>query len=151
LEDINGSRKTFKIKGNTPLYIAILCLIILCGCAKKDVLKSVPDEAELRERIVRYWNHKVNEEFDKSYTYEDPIYRKKISMTKYIQTINTSIVKWMGADIEKIRLEDDVAYVDIKLKIRVMANPSQYKDVYVPEKEKWIWVDGVWYNSPQRN
>ena len=151
MQVVNASRKTLMLKGNTSLCIAIICLIILMGCAKKEVLESIPDEEALKSRVVKYWDHKVKEEFDKSYEYEDPIFRKKVSMIKYIQSINTSVVKWVGADIENISREDDVANVDMKLKIRVMANPLRYveKDVYL--KEKWISVDGVWYHSPQRN
>ena len=149
LQSINASRKTLMLKGNTSLCIAIICLIILLGCAKKEVLENVPDEEALSNRIVKYWDHKVKEEFDKSYDYEDPLFRKKVSMIKYIQSINTSVIKWVGADIENLRREDDVAYVDMKLKIRVMADPLHYaeKDVYL--KEKWISVDGVWYHTSQ--
>ena len=100
---------------------------------------------------MKYWDHKIKEEFDKSYNYEDPLFRKNVSMIKYIQSINTNLIKWVGADIENLRRENDIAYVDMKLKIRVMANPLQYvdKDVYL--KEKWISVDGVWYHTSQRN
>ena len=151
MERVNASRKTLKKKANTPLYIAIICLIILWGCATKEVITNIPDEEVLRNRVVKYWDHKVKEEFDKSYNYEDPLLRKNISMIKYIQNINTNFVKWIGADIENLSLENDVAYVDLKLKIRVMADPLHYadKDVYV--KEKWIRVDEVWYHTPQRN
>jgi hypothetical protein len=97
---------------------------------------------------VQYWDHKIKEEFDKSYDYEDPLFRKKTSMIQYIKGINTNFVKWEGADIENLRLENDVADVDMKLKIRVMADPLHYKDVSVPKKEKWIRVDEMWYHIP---
>lgn len=148
LERVNASRKTLMKKGNTPLYIAIICLIILLGCATKDVIINIPDEEVLSNRVAKYWDHNIKEEFDMSYNYEDPLFRKKTSMIKYIKNINTNVVKWVGADIENLRVENDVADVDMKLKIRVMANPLHYKDVNVPAKEKWIRVDEVWYHVP---
>ena len=149
MERVKASRKTLMLKDNTPLCIAIICLIILWGCAKKEVLNNTPDEEVLRNRVAMYWDYKVKEEFDKSYNYEDPLFRKKMSMTKYIKSINTNLVKWMGADIESLRLENDSADVDIKLKIRVMADPRHYADKDVNLKEKWIRVDEVWYHIPQ--
>ena len=86
MESGNASRKTLMIKGNAPLCIAILCLIILWGCAKKETVRNIPDEDVLQERVTEYWAHVIKEDFIKSYEYEDPLFRKAVSMNQYIKS-----------------------------------------------------------------
>lgn len=149
MEDINGSRKTFMIKGNTSLYIAIICLIISCGCAKKDVLKNMPDDAELRERIERYWDYKVKEEYDKMYEYEYELYRKQVNMTNYIRSFNPTAGKWTEPSISDIKIEDSIADVSMKIKVIIYSSPRNIEHGIVV-KEKWSKVGGRWYHVPQK-
>ena len=110
LEKADASRKGFMIKGNTPLYIAILFLIILSGCAKKEVLKTIPDEEVLRNRIVQYWNHKTKEELDKTYEYESPL--NKMTLTNYIRKYSNPAIDYKSFELISIdRLADDIADV----------------------------------------
>jgi len=149
LEGVNGSRKTLMKKGNTPLCIAILFLIILWGCAKKEMLKNIPDEAELRERVTMYWDYKVKEEFDKMYEYEYSLYRKQVSLTKYIKSFNTTRAKWMDASVKEIKIEDSNADVAMKVRVLIYNSPRNIEqDVVV--NEKWSKVEGKWYHIPQK-
>ena len=149
MESVNASRKTLMIKGNTSLCIAILFLIILWGCAKKEMLKNIPDEAELRERVTMYWDYKVKEEFDKMYEYEYSLYRKQVSLTKYIKSFNTTRAKWMDASVKEIKIEDSNADVAMKVRVLIYNSPRNIEqDVVV--NEKWSKVEGKWYHIPQK-
>jgi len=149
VESINDSSKTFMIKGNTPLWIAILCLIILLGCAKKDAIKNIPDEVDLRERVETYWNYKVKEEFDKTYEYEYLLYRKQVSMMNYIRGFKTTRAKWIEASINDIKIADDNADVAMKVKVRIISSPRNIEqDVII--NERWSNVEGKWYHIPHK-
>lgn len=167
LESVKVSGKTLKIKSNTPLSIIIICLIILWGCAKKEVLNNVPDEEVLRNRVVKYWDHKVKGEFDKSYEYELPLYKTQFSVVSYIKGINTARASWVGAEVGTINMENDNAMVDVKLRIKVIQQALPPKagvdfqkqsalvspnsvETEALIKEQWIKVDGSWYHVPSK-
>jgi len=99
---------------------------------------------------MAFWRYKIDEKFDKSYEYEDPFYRKKFTMVKYIGSFHTagSKLKWLDASIENIRLEGDTADVNMKLKVKIFSSPSQENAVEqeVPLRETWVNVDGQWYH-----
>lgn len=133
-------------------YIAaIFCLIIFSGCATKEAVKNVPDEEVLRERIVAYWNHKVKQEFDKSYEYEDPYFRKKINMVNYIRSFHAGKSGWAGAKIEDLKIEGDSAIVDMKVMLRMHASSSRNVEQDVPIEERWVKADGIWYHVPKKS
>jgi hypothetical protein len=130
--------------------IGIFFLIIFLGCAKKDAIRKISDEEILRERVTAYWNHKVKQEFDKSYEYEDPLYRKKNNMVNYIRSFNTARAGWYGAGIEGLKIEGDSAIVDMKVRVKIIVSPSGSIEQDTPLKEKWVKVAGIWYHVPQK-
>lgn len=133
-------------------YIAVIfCLIIFTGCATKEAVKSLPDEEVLRERIVAYWNHKVKQEFDKSYEYEDPYFRKKINMVNYIKSFHTGKSEWAGAKVEGLKIEGDSAIVDMKVMLKVVVSSSRNIKQDVPIEERWAKADGIWYHVPKKS
>ncbi len=133
------------------LYAAIFFLIIFFGCSIKDTVKSGSDEEALRERVTMYWNLKVKQEFDKSYEYEDPYYRKMTSLVTYIQGFNTSTLKWNDAKIKAVEMGDDTAKVEMDLdttiKLPDMKKIQHHKNV---GEEKWVKVEGKWYHIPEK-
>lgn len=131
--------------------VAIFCLIIFTGCATKEAVRSLPDEEVLRERIVAYWNHKVKQEFDKSYEYEDPYFRGKINMVNYIKSFHTGKSEWSGAKIEGLKIEGDSAIVDMKVMLKVVVSSSRNVEQDVPIEEKWVKADGIWYHVPKKS
>lgn len=128
----------------------IFLLIIFYGCAKKDAIKSVSDEEVLEERVMAYWNHKVKEEFDKSYEYESPLYKKTVNMVKYIKSFNTKRGGWIGAGIKSLKIEGDSGIVDMKVRVRISITSSNKIEHDVLLQEKWVKADGVWYHVPQK-
>ncbi len=140
---LGGLRKRHNIG-----YIAIFSLIIFCGCVTKEAVKSNTEDV-LRERITDYWNYKMKEEFDKSYAYEDPFFRKQVNLVNYIRRFRTDIVKWKSAAVKEIKLAGDSAEVDMILRTKVRLPQIKTVEHDSLTKEKWVKVDGVWYHVPE--
>jgi len=132
------------------LFIVFFCLIFFSGCSIKDTVNTRSDEDVLKERIMAYFNFKIKKEFDKTYEYEDPLYRKTISLSKYIQKQGQRQVK--AATIEKLSIEGDKASVVMALRVKVrlvsevgMAVQDIEHDAKTPQT--WIKSDGQWYHA----
>ncbi len=149
LKRAEASRKGFMIKGNTPLCITILFLIILSGCAKKEVLKTVPDEEILRDRIVRYWDHKIKDELDKSYEYESPL--NKMTLTSYIKKYSNPAIDYKSYELMSIdRLDDDIADVQLKIVPVVKVPGARALEHTTIITERWVKVEDIWYHTSQK-
>lgn len=133
-----------------PAIITIFSLTILSGCVTKEARKDISDEEVLRHRIMAYWGHKIKKEFDKSYEYEDPLFRKKISMVNYIKGFNIAKASWSGASIEDLKIEGDSAIVDMRVRIKIIVSSSGNLEQDVALKERWVKVDGLWYHVPKK-
>ena len=102
-----------------------------------------------------YWGYICNQQFDKAYEFEYPLYRKTVSMIDYIRRIRPS-VSWKNATIEKIELQDDTAMMTVKVDTDIKMPMSQKMakkvdiNTQVAMDEKWIRVDGIWYHVPQQ-
>lgn len=130
---------------------ALLCLLIIfSGCGTKEALKRISDEDLLRERATMYWNHKVKKEFDKSYAYEYPLFRKQMSVVDYIKGFNTGKASWAGAKIEQVDMQGDSATVGMKIAIQIVVTSSRNLEHETYVEDKWVKVDGVWYHVPQK-
>ncbi len=131
------------------LQIIIFLLIIFPGCATKVAVKSTTNEESLRERVMAYWNYKIKQEFDKSYEYEYPLFRKQVNMINYIRGFHTGKAGWAGARIEEVHVQGDTATVDMKIMIKIFVSSSKNLEHEGFVKEKWVKVDGIWYHIPQ--
>jgi hypothetical protein len=132
------------------LFIVFFCLIFFSGCSIKDTVNTRSDEDVLKERIMAYFNFKIKKEFDKSYEYEDPLYRKTISLSRYIKNQGHRQVK--AARIENLSIEGDKASVVMTLRVKVrlvsevgMAAQDIEHDAQTPQT--WIKSDGQWYHA----
>jgi len=125
-------------------------LIILAGCGTKEAVRSVSDEEALRERVTAYWGHKIRQEFDKSYPFEDPFYRKNMTIGSYVQSFDTAKARWTSARTEAVRIEGDTAVTDMMIGVRIMGPSAKPLEHEVPLQEKWIKVEGVWYHVLQK-
>lgn len=137
------------------LAAAILSLIILVGCAKKDAIKTVSDEDVLRERVQLYWSHVMKEAFDKSYEMEHPLYKKNVPIVEYIRGVNMN-VKWTKVEIQSATIGNEAADIELVMDTRIKRLPAFPKDpgdinmVGNKRTEKWAKVDGIWYHVPKK-
>lgn len=149
MEGVSSSRKTLIAKGKTPLLITILFLIILLGCAKKDVLKPVQDEEALRDRVVKYWDHKVKEELDKTYEYESPL--NKMTLTNYIKKYSNPSLGYKSFELISIdRLDDDIADVRLKIAPVVKVPGAKALELNTIITERWVKVEDMWYHTSKK-
>ena len=130
------------------IFITFFCLIIFQGCGTKEAVKTQTDEDFLRQRVTAYWDYKIKQEFDKTYDFEVPVYRKKVSLVNYIRSFRTNIVKWIQARIENIKIEDGAAMLDLTLRVRVKLPEVKSHESDSLIKEKWVKVEGIWYHVP---
>ena len=139
-------------KRNTFYLTGFFFLIIFSGCATKEAVKNISEEEVLRERAMTYWGHKVRQEFDKSYAYEDPYFRKRFNMVKYIKSIDTARARWTAADVESLQINGDSAIIDMKVMVHITVAPSA-RDIEqeFSLKETWVKVDGIWYHIPKKS
>jgi hypothetical protein len=128
----------------------IFLLTIFSGCVTKEAVKNVSDEEVLRERVIAYWNHKIREEFDKSYEYEYPLYRKQVSLVKYIKGFKTDVIRWKAVNVKDININDDEAIVGMYINIDVKVPGIRRIERDSLVKEKWVRVEGIWYHVPER-
>jgi len=130
--------------------IFIFLLIISFGCAKKEAIKSLQDEEVLKERVTSYWNHKIKREFDKVYPYEDPLFRKRISLVAYIQQYGSSAKTYTSFEVQNIKLNDaEHAEVKIKTDVRLKVPGAKAFEHETELTEQWVRVDGEWYHVPK--
>jgi len=133
------------------LFLVIFSLLISTGCAK-NAIKNVSDEEVLRERVMTYWNYKVNEEFDKSYEFEDPFFRKTHTMVNYIRGYSGSgRAKWAGVRIQGISIQDDAAKVSLMIKLGIIIGSSPKVSPESMVEDKWIKLDGIWYHITKKH
>jgi hypothetical protein len=132
------------------LFPVILFLIILSGCATNSV-KKASGETGLRESVMAYWNYKIKEEFDKSYGYEEPSYRKSVSLINYIGSINSAALKWRSAEIKAISKKADTADVEMNLRVELILPQIEHLrtvEMNTQLTDKWVKIEGVWYHRP---
>jgi hypothetical protein len=127
-------------------------LIIFAGCSIKDTVKSKGEDDILRERVMTYCNHRINSEFEKSYQYEDTLYRKKVSLGMYTRRMSGGLEEWKTAEIKDLKIVDEDADVNLKLRVKVRLSMAgakaavRMKDVERDTEitQKWKKIDGVW-------
>lgn len=140
-----GSDKKF-------LAVVILLLAFLTGCVTTEAKhNNISAKEGLRERVMSYWNYKIKGEFDKSYGYEEPSYRKKVNLVGYIDSINTSAVKWKHAEIKAINKKGNTADVDINLRVEIVlpiVDRGRSVQMNAHLQDEWVKVGDVWYHRP---
>jgi hypothetical protein len=139
-----------KEKGNKrkliTIYLITFPLIILFGCVKKETSTLQPKGETLKERVTIYWNLKVNKEFDKTYNLEDPLYRNKVSLVRYINLNSNPLVEYKGFEIVNIVEDEDKADVELKITVRAKVPGARPFENDTVIKDQWIFHDGNWYH-----
>ena len=133
------------------LLILIFFLIIFPGCAKKEAIKKVSDDDVLRQRVMVYWNAMINEEYEKMYEIEYPLFKKETTRSKYIRFMSNPSMKYDSYEIIDIkRVDADVS--EVNGKVNVTLKPFGAKPLTVDRvlSERWVRVEGEWYHVPGR-
>lgn len=141
------AKRGVKIRGKF-FFILILMLLSSIGmiqCATKAQLVQEAEEEILKRRVQEYWAHRIKGGWDKSYLYELPEYREKVSVVRYINQFGRSPVKWVEFDILELWISGEKGYVKLNTIYRYQAPHFQKSPFQRESEEEWIRKDGQWY------
>lgn len=132
--------------------VAILFLVFLTGCVTTRTIKNASDEEVLKQRVTAYWDYKIKGEFEKSYEYESPLYRKKVDLVNYIRSFGTGTAKWTGVKITGMAIQGDLAQVHLKIRVKLGQRVVHGKEVelWTAISEPWMKQGGVWYHVEEK-
>jgi len=134
-------------KGKEEIVIILLFLLALCitECSPKRQIVREDEETVLRRRVQEYWSYKIKGEWEKSYLYESPEFRERVSSAAYINQNRRSIVRWEGFDILEIWISGKEGHVKVDRKYRYITPQTQKGAFEKVVEERWIKKDGQWY------
>ena len=129
--------------------ILIVSLSLLTSCVSGRYLSGY-NRASLKERVTAYWTYKVRGDFERAYKFEYPLYRKKVTLERYLQRHNAPFIKYNGFEIVKMQQGGDGSF-NVKLKVNVSlkapGSKSFLHDTFL--MEKWMKTDGQWFHVPR--
>lgn len=134
-------------KVRKKIVIILLFFLALCitQCSTKRQIIKEDEETVLRRRVQEYWSYKIKGEWEKSYLYESPEFRERVSIAAYINQNRRSIVKWEGFDILEIWTSGEEGHVKVDRKYRYIIPQTQKGAFEKVAEETWIKKDGQWY------
>jgi hypothetical protein len=138
------------------ISLTVACLVIFWGCAavvetreepETAVTKGVEDqENRVKTRVHEYWGYKIKRDFEKSYLYESPEYRKEVKLVDYLKSFGPG-VEWLGAEVDRVEVAGDQATVLVKVRYRwTMVSAGPKEGITSTTKEKWRNVNSIWYH-----
>lgn len=118
---------------------------------KKDAgLSLKKKETLLRQRVNTYWKAMMKKDLKTTYMIHDPFFRAKIPYEYYASRRGPMI--YHSYSITGIRIEDNIAFVKIKVKYEVPKLIIQGKETSIPPKEIeaediYLFIDGKWFRQ----
>ncbi|QTA84478.1 antitoxin [Desulfonema magnum] len=102
-------------------------------------------EAELRDRVNAYWQHKIKGEFAEAYLYEHPNFRKGVNLTNYVKGFVGGMA-WQKVDIESVSTEKESATVLLKINYILVGIYTPNEGLTRNIRDYWQWSDDHWYH-----
>ncbi len=133
-------------------FLVMALAMLLLSCQGTGVRKNIDDREALKKRVTEYWNYKIRREFDRAYQMELPLYRKTVSMVKYIKRFHDGMY-WTGVDVKNIEMDGGAAWVLVGIEARtIIPGIPQKKGIGYSStlRERWIKEGGVWYHVPRK-
>jgi hypothetical protein len=134
------------------LVIFILMLFSAIGliqCATKTHLVREAEEEILKTRVREYWAHRIKGEWDKSYLFESPEYREKVSLLNYINQHGRSLVKWVDFEITEIAVKNGEGKVKVSGKYMYLIPQVKKAEFQRLTEELWGKVETQWFRLSQ--
>ena len=110
-----------------------------------------PEKGKLDNRVMDYWNAKINKDFKVAYQYLSPGWRENESENSYIRRIGASTVKWLAVEIKRKECKQtDLCKLFIEIIYEYQFKGVGSKKIKVPALvgENWILKSNVWYHIP---
>lgn len=134
-----------KVRKKIVIFWLFLVALCVTQSSPKGQIVKEEEETVLRGRVQEYWNYKIKGEWEKSYLYESPEFREKVSIAAYINQNRRSIVKWEGFDVLEIWISGEEGHVKVDRKYRYIIPQTQKGAFEKVAEETWIKKDGQWY------
>jgi len=140
------------MKSGVPIRwsITLICwmLITTClSCTSAIKPQKIPESEILRKRVTEYWALKVKRDFDKTYAYEVPSYREKVTMVDYIMS-QGQVIRFTDAEIKEMDVDGDRAKVEVLVRFNYQIPKFKIKTSGDFIREKWVKFKEEWYHIP---
>jgi hypothetical protein len=134
-----------KVRKKIVIFLLFLLALCITQCSPKSQIVKEDEETVLRRRVQEYWSYKIKGEWEKSYLYESPEFRERVSTAAYIDRNKQSIVKWEGFDVLEIWISGEEGHVKVDRKYRYIIPQTPKGAFEKVAEETWIKKEGQWY------
>lgn len=134
-----------KVRKKIVIFLLFLLALCITQCSPKSQIVKEDEETVLRRRVQEYWSYKIKGEWEKSYLYESPEFRERVSTAAYIDRNKQSIVKWEGFDVLEIWISGEEGHVKVDRKYRYIILQTPKGAFEKVAEETWIKKEGQWY------
>lgn len=133
---------------------SLLLVFLLASCTNEAPPKVLTPEMEssLVQRVTERWHAMEVKDFSRVYNYTTPNYRRVFSKQMFLNKFGYD-VDWELTGVEVVNYDAQAAVASVA--VRVMSMPTKPTSAAskalgaLPHtvKEKWILIDGEWWNS----
>ncbi len=109
------------------------------------------EKNKLDNRVIGYWNLKINRDFKQAYKFLSPGWRANENELAYAQRMTKSVAKWQAVKlIDKQCTQKNLCKitVNIEYEYRFPGMGGQKMTVDTDLHENWILKNNVWYIVP---
>lgn len=135
---------------NRSLSAGLIAATLLAACAVTPSDSDGWRDSQtpvLKSRVEARWNHLIQGEVEKAYTYLSPEYRSVVTLQQYRGKYGRA-VEWRVAHADHVSYDSPtVASVSVEVTYRV-GLPGARGEVVESKKiltEKWLYKDGGWW------
>jgi hypothetical protein len=129
------------------LVLVVFGVFVACGTASAVAKKSA--EQEVSERVDAYWKAKVEGRYADAYGFEDPLFRRTVSIERYIKTRGVA-GRWKKYSIKDIKLNGDSAETKVVVLVDFSFLGAKKDSPPINVKGRWSKIDGTWYHVPPK-
>lgn len=109
------------------------------------------EKNKLDNRVIDYWNHKINHEFKEAYQFLSPGWRATESEVGFAQRMSQSTIVWKNVKfIDKKCTQKDLCIVTVEITYNYSFQAVGGKLMTVESNidETWIMKNNKWYHTP---
>jgi hypothetical protein len=126
------------------IILLMASTMLLTACQDKE-------DGKLDNRVLAYWNFKINKDFKSAYEYLSPGWKKNENIDGYVIKMYSGKINWTGVKIidkqcEKVNVCSVKVEITYEYQFKGAANNKI--EVSTVLTENWIMKDNVWYNLP---
>ncbi len=126
------------------ILLIITVSLLMTACKDKEKNK-------LDNRVIDYWNYKINQDFKQAYEFLSPGWRKTESLQAYVARMRVVSIKWLGVKIKSKECTEKylcTVLTDLQYEYQFRGAMSSTVQVTTELKEKWLMKNNIWYKVP---